>query len=106
MRHTDGVWKPTLFPIMSSHVGFTPAMPPIALAPVVAKLTIHMSTRGLWKAAPARKWWARLPTQVQVMPEPTLSPLHLQEGRGRAAREVGTAQAEASRQEGQTSGGY
>ena len=42
-----------------------------------------------------------MPTQIQEITKPVLSPLHLQGSMGRAAQEVDPARAKALRQEGQ-----
>lgn len=61
-------------------VHVTPSMLLTSLEQAVATFILYMRIWGLQKAAPARKWRARMPIQIPEVPKPILSPLYLQEG--------------------------
>lgn len=79
----------------------TLSMLPTSPAVSCATLISHMRTWGLQETPPAGKLRAGMPTQIQEITKPVLSPLHLQGSMGRAAQEVDPARAKALRQESQ-----
>lgn len=103
MGYTDeDVETHTFLPhIILPGVHVTPSVLATALEQAVATFILYMRIWGLQKAAPARKWRARMPIQIPVVPKPILSPLYLQEGLKSTAQEVGMVHAKAVRQEGQ-----
>ena len=88
------VWRPTPFPLMSSHLGFMSShLGFTVLLPYSQQPwnhfrchSLYMSAHGgLQQAAPARKWRARVPSQAQGYKAHPLSTIPARRhGKGRA----------------------
>lgn len=103
------MWRPTpgvhVLPlgvhVLPLGVYSTPSILPTALEPLYMSLTLHVSTWGAPGSCPSQEGENQGAKPGPRIPKPSLSPLHLQGGMGRAVQEADTEQAKALSQEGQ-----